>query len=323
MQPLIIISAPRSGSTLLQRTISSHPQIQTSAEPWLALPLANSLIDDGYISPYNRVATVHATRKSLQQRGVPLSTVYKEYGAALTRIYEQLAGDHASIFLDKTPRYAAYLPQLRQLLPEARYIILLRNPVDILCSISSSLNGGKWHPERYRLDLVQGLRTIAHDVDTSHDNTLVIHYERLLADPPSTTREIALLMGWEADWFRGHLAPRQPGFGDRGAKQRSDLIQSRKSSSISIIRNEYRRRYALHFVQELGREAFDALGYDYHENLRRIREVDIPALTYGWMDMATTLVDRGEAALVKMLHRRLARRTLSIEDHAQASNADL
>ena len=34
---IFIISQPRSGSTLLQRILAGHPEIQTSAETWLLL----------------------------------------------------------------------------------------------------------------------------------------------------------------------------------------------------------------------------------------------------------------------------------------------
>ena len=37
--PIFIISLPRSGSTLLQRILTSHESVASASEPWLLLPL--------------------------------------------------------------------------------------------------------------------------------------------------------------------------------------------------------------------------------------------------------------------------------------------
>ncbi|MFW6066259.1 MAG: sulfotransferase, partial [Planctomycetota bacterium] len=38
VSPLILFSLPRSGSTLLQRMLSLHGRIASTAEPWLLIP---------------------------------------------------------------------------------------------------------------------------------------------------------------------------------------------------------------------------------------------------------------------------------------------
>jgi len=47
-------------------------------------------------------------------------------------------------FLDKTPRYYYILPELYRTFPEAKYILLLRNPLAILCSIFNTFVQGYW-----------------------------------------------------------------------------------------------------------------------------------------------------------------------------------
>ena len=45
IRPIFIFSAPRSGSTLLQRVLAAHTQVATASEPWILLPLLSPLYD--------------------------------------------------------------------------------------------------------------------------------------------------------------------------------------------------------------------------------------------------------------------------------------
>src|SRR3954453_10783645 len=60
---LFLISAPRSGSTLLQRMLGSHTQIFTYPEPHLITPLAylgyHDLVDK---APYDHINAAEAVR---------------------------------------------------------------------------------------------------------------------------------------------------------------------------------------------------------------------------------------------------------------------
>src|SRR5262249_20278294 len=44
--PILLLSLPRSGSTLVQRVLAAHPGVATASEPWLLLPLLLPLRDD-------------------------------------------------------------------------------------------------------------------------------------------------------------------------------------------------------------------------------------------------------------------------------------
>jgi len=50
---IFIISQPRSGSTLLQRILGGHPEIQTSAETWLLLHPTYAFRDSGIETEYD------------------------------------------------------------------------------------------------------------------------------------------------------------------------------------------------------------------------------------------------------------------------------
>ena len=72
-----------------------------------------------------------------------------DYVAGLRRMFgylysRALEGSNKSHFLDKTPRYYFIIPELHRVFPEARYIILLRNPLAVLASILDSWTRRNW-----------------------------------------------------------------------------------------------------------------------------------------------------------------------------------
>ena len=60
MRQCFIISQPRAGSTLLQRLLATHPQIQTIGEPWLAIPFVYALREKGVTAEYIHVSQYRA-----------------------------------------------------------------------------------------------------------------------------------------------------------------------------------------------------------------------------------------------------------------------
>src|SRR4029079_12453572 len=48
------------------------------------------------------------------------------------------AGAGKQLFVDKTPRYYHILDYLREVFPEARYVWLIRNPLDVAASVKTS-----------------------------------------------------------------------------------------------------------------------------------------------------------------------------------------
>ena len=56
MRQCFIISQPRAGSTLLQRLLATHPQIQTIGEPWLVIPFVYALREKGISAEYIHIS---------------------------------------------------------------------------------------------------------------------------------------------------------------------------------------------------------------------------------------------------------------------------
>jgi sulfotransferase family protein len=196
--PIFLISAPRSGSTLLARMLGSHSAIFAPAEPHLMPPLAHlgfhERVDQ---APYDPVITQQGLRSFVSL----LPGGEADWLAALRRatdhLYERaLAPSGRALFLDKTPANALVLDFLVKLYPDARYVVLTRHPMAVWSSYVDSFFDGDAaaaharNPvlERYVPALARFLRE--RPVPLVH-----VRYEALVSDPESGLRELCAFLG--------------------------------------------------------------------------------------------------------------------------------
>ena len=103
LKPIFIFSAPRSGSTLLQRVLATHSQITTASEPWVLLPLLSPLYHR-LPAPGARDPLIH---EALEDFIAELPNGQNDYRAAMRacamELYRQAASGEVSYFVDKTP----------------------------------------------------------------------------------------------------------------------------------------------------------------------------------------------------------------------------
>ena len=59
-EPVFLFSLPRSGSTLVQRLIAGHPEVATTSEPWVLLPLLYTMRRPGAFTEYGHRTAVRA-----------------------------------------------------------------------------------------------------------------------------------------------------------------------------------------------------------------------------------------------------------------------
>jgi Sulfotransferase family len=128
---VFILSAPRSGSTLLGAMLANHPRVLCPPEPWLLLPLSalrspTAKIVAAYDHGFARAAWNERVQDQLLDESV------RAFALAAYNSWLNQAG--REILVDKTPRYYHLLPWLERLFPRAFKIWLQRNPLDVLSS---------------------------------------------------------------------------------------------------------------------------------------------------------------------------------------------
>lgn len=129
-QPLFILGMPRSGTTMTEQLLSSHPLILAGGElPFTAelRDFASRELGDGQPFPHglSRLAAADHHHAPAQLR---------DFYLARAEIFG-LREPGPAFFTDKMPLNDIYLPLLRIAFPEAPLIGVRRHPLDILVSI--------------------------------------------------------------------------------------------------------------------------------------------------------------------------------------------
>jgi len=219
---LFLISAPRSGSTLLERMLASHPAILGRAEPHLLPPLAHL----GYYgrvdkAPYDPFITHEAAGAFV--RDLPRGEAdYLDALRACTDILygRMLDASGRKIFLDKTPANALVLPFLAKLYPQARHLVLTRHPAAIFTSYADSFFDGDVEvANRHNPILDRYVPAIATFLREKPAPLVHVRYEDLVADPETWMRRVLDFLGLDfepgiIEYGREGVAQAGEGLGD-------------------------------------------------------------------------------------------------------------
>jgi hypothetical protein len=181
--PLFLFSLPRSGSTLSQRILGTHPDIATVTEPSILLPYLYSLKDKGVYSEYNHEVTAWGIQDFCRELPHGEDDYFAEMRTFILRLYTKAAKKEAKYFLDKTPHYYWVAEDIIRLFPEGKFIFLWRNPLSIISSLMETWIGGRWTLYLYEGHLFDGLSNWVATYQKYSDKIPAIRYEDMLAKP--------------------------------------------------------------------------------------------------------------------------------------------
>ncbi|HJS22560.1 MAG TPA: sulfotransferase [Steroidobacteraceae bacterium] len=138
--PLFIVAAPRSGSTLLFETLAVSPQLHTlGGEAHWLIEGSEELRPGAPGVDSNRLDAGHATGP-IAQRIIDrvLRNLQDSQGQPAK------AGPDPIRLLEKTPKNALRIPFFDAVFPDARFILLWRDPRENLASIIEAWRSGSW-----------------------------------------------------------------------------------------------------------------------------------------------------------------------------------
>jgi hypothetical protein len=185
--PVLVLGMPRSGTTLIERILSSHPHVGGGGERafWSK----------------NAPAWANGARE-LVARADGLREDY-------LRLLRSIAPDALRV-TDKTTANFLYVGLVHALFPRARIVHCRRNPVDTCLSIYATQFGQTWGFESDRGDLAAYYRQYVRLMDhwrrvLPADRLLDIDYEEAVAAPEATARRLVAFCA--LDWDPACLHP--------------------------------------------------------------------------------------------------------------------
>jgi hypothetical protein len=185
----------------------------------------------------------------------------RTYVAHLRRLcldlFQDLAHDK-SIFVDKDPRYYLILDFLVELFPDAKFIFLFRNPLDVMCSMMSTWLENLLLLHAYHIDLYEGVRSMSQGSLMYADRSVNVHYEDLVQDPQQevqhlceflgVTYDAKMLVKFQTVEFGGSMGDPTGIHQYEGISADSANVWPRK------LNNFYRVRFAREYLVALGDE---------------------------------------------------------------------
>lgn len=191
--PIFVVGMPRTGTTLVDRILSSHPQVESAGE-LQAMPLA--------------VKKASATRTPTVMDAETIAIAARSDMGAIGHDFLQRASHHrrnpSLRFTDKFPGNFLYAGFIAQALPQARIVCLRRHPMDTVLSNFRNLFAISSRYYDYSYDLldiaayyVRFDRLMARWRAVLGDRLIELRYEDLVADQTGQTRRLLAHCGLE------------------------------------------------------------------------------------------------------------------------------
>ncbi len=210
LRMLFVVSAARSGSTLLRYLIDSHPEITAPAEMNLSAYLQHT------VSMWMRVeeARGELVAPADGQQVEPSDEACRRARKALdTMVRDMVTDDRVSVFCDKSLTSVDQLGLLARCYPDGLFVLLHRYPLDM---ISSGIEASRWGFNAYGFapflgtapgNFVAGLGSYWIDRATKmveFERTCEqaharIYYELLCGDPFATLKDLFRFIGVRHD----------------------------------------------------------------------------------------------------------------------------
>ena len=201
--PFFIVGSPRSGTTLLRFILSSHSRLyvpdETGFIPFLRkkphTDLSLSEVDAilTRIGQLNRfwdgmVPDVGAFYSALPQPRLPF---------VLEALFQQRLAPHRAVrWGDKTPLYVRYVPTIRALFPQAKFIHMVRDGRDATLSAAKKWAAGKPYMDSYYL-LTNWRRNVEAGWAAQKllgDDYLELRYETLVTEPETAVSQLCTFL---------------------------------------------------------------------------------------------------------------------------------
>jgi tetratricopeptide (TPR) repeat protein len=191
--PILVIGMPRTGTTLVDRILASHPQVESVGE-LQALPLAVKAASG------TRSRTVLDPETIAAAAGTDMAAIGRDYLARAAHHRR----DPARRFVDKFPGNFHYVGIAARALPDAPIVCLRRNPMDTVLANFRNLfaTGSRYYD--YSYDLLDTAayyarfdRLMALWREALPGRILELRYEALVEDQEGETRRLLNHCGLE------------------------------------------------------------------------------------------------------------------------------
>lgn len=186
--PVFVVGFPRSGTTLLEQMLDSHPRLQSMDERPFFNQLSRQLEQSTGIEVPRDLGKLDQRDCDELRKGYLLmacAKVPRRWDARL---------------VDKNPLNMLWLPLIHRMFPNAKFILAVRHPCDVILSCymqnfrAAVLAVAGQSLERLARAYVAAMENWLHHVDVFEPELFMSRHEDLVADTPAHLRRIATFL---------------------------------------------------------------------------------------------------------------------------------
>lgn len=280
VKPIFIFSLPRSGSTLLQKILVTNKNISSVAEPWLLLPFVHIIKEKGILAKYSHKICYNAFQDFISNIGGK-QVYFNELRKFTLNLYKNASKNYVSkYFLDKTPRYYLIINEIAEIFPNAKFIFLFRNPLDIYSSIITT-----WHKNRlltlhgHNIDLFEGPKYLLNGFNKLSSRSLKINYEELVSNPEKKLLKLSEYLELEYQNFnlsKYNMTELNGRMGDKiGIRNYKSISKRSINKWQNSINSYFRKKYAQNYIENLNENYLALTNNKKSDLIKKIKKIKV------------------------------------------------
>ena len=207
-KPIFIVSAPRSGSTLMRLILDAHPRIGIPSPAWLYEMVGPYLYSYGDLTIQKNLLSlaedilaapsIKDWTSQLSAEEMVNDAKESSFGGLYDVLHRKYARDTGkSRWGEKTPRNCFWMDEIKSDFPDAQFVHIIRDGRDMAIDIADSR---LWPYSLYSGAHMWEMFVSAAKESGSHfdaDSYYEIHYEKLCADPEGELKKLCSFLGEE------------------------------------------------------------------------------------------------------------------------------
>lgn len=210
-QRIFVVGCPRSGTTLLQGMLASHPRMLSFPEThFFSMAYPRNRLKRLFTWPALTVQGVlenfvcEIGRPDLK-REINIGLFDRDYEKSFIRILDRLTIEAGKdIWVEKTPRHLYFISEMQRRIPQAKFIHIVRNGIDVVASLYKASNEfpRRWGFRSRGLTIDQCIRRWNNDILITNQwigkpHHFAVKYEELIDSSADVMRDICLFLSIE------------------------------------------------------------------------------------------------------------------------------
>lgn len=211
---VFIVGCPRSGTTLLQSLLASHPEITSFPESKFFLDLVSFPIETskrhalGLVSPRLRQTCIdffHEIDHPELTAELPRVPLMQRYTQRFVKILDHLTVQRGkTIWIEKTPDHLHHIAYIEKYVPSPKIIHIVRDGADVVASLYDLVQRYPDFWGRYLKSLDDCIARWCSDIELTRQylnqpHHTLLRYETLIANLASETQRLCNFMGVDYD----------------------------------------------------------------------------------------------------------------------------